>query len=297
MNQHRDDSRLALLLGKAALTALEQKHVTVIGLGGVGSWAAEALVRSGIGRITIADNDLICPSNINRQVQAMPGAVGLPKAEVLLERLREINPRCKAAAITQIFSKETANLFGLENTDYIIDAIDTLPHKIDLIMKGTINPVPQSPILFSCMGMAQKLDPTRIKTADIWNTRNCPLARLVRQELRKRGYTGHFTAVYSDEQPKRREEIFFEQGSAGKKAINNPAASSGVCCLGKVSDSGFNTQDSAASRGVLNPSHTINGSIVTVTAAAGMILASLVIRDILQKLPENPAGGGSAVYG
>lgn len=252
--------RVGLLLGEAVAAALEQKRVIVVGLGGVGSWAAEALVRSGIGHITLVDNDSVCPSNINRQIQALPGTIGLPKAAALMKRLLEINPRCDIAAFNQIFSLETASLFGIEKADYVIDAIDSFPHKLDLIQyvrgdtPGSV-PVPQRPILFSSMGMARKLDPTRIKTADIWNTRGCSLARLVRQELKKRGFTGHFTAVYSDEQLPYHESVSYEPGESGKKKIN--------------------------------------GSIVTVTAAAGMTLASLVIQDVYHTMTDQFSSEGS----
>ena len=248
--------RLALLVGEASMAAMEQKQVIVIGLGGVGSWAAEALVRSGIGRITIVDNDVISPSNINRQIEALPATVGLPKATALARRLHEINPRCKVSAFNQIFSGETASLLGIDKADYVIDAIDSMPHKLDLI-----EIVIEKTTLFSSMGMAQKLDPTRIKTADIWSTRNCPIARLVRQGLRKRGFTGNFTVVYSDEQHKRQKEIQYESGGP-----TTPEWSDGK----KI----------------------INGSLVTVTATAGMILASLVIRDIMNKANNSIAGAG-----
>ena len=245
--------RIRLLLGGEVTAALAQTQVVVVGLGGVGSWAAEALVRCGIGRITIIDNDTVCPSNINRQIQALPGTVGIPKAAALLKRLLEINPLCEVSAFNKIFSSETAPLFGIEQADYVIDAIDSIPHKLDLILYVSS----LRPVLFSSMGMAQKIDPTRIRTADIWDTRGCPLARLVRQGLKERGHTGHFTAVYSDEQLPRLEAISFAEGSGGKKIVN--------------------------------------GSIVTVTAAAGMVLASLVIRDVTQKL--NTAAGDSAAHG
>ena len=183
--------RLGILVGETVLSELEQKRVVVVGLGGVGSWAAEALVRSGIGHITIVDNDSVVVSNINRQVQALQETVGLPKAAVLKKRLLEINPRCEVSAFNQIFSRETASLFGIEKADYVIDAIDTLTHKLDLIETSCAVGVP----LYSSMGMARRLDPTRIKSADIWDTSGCPLARLVRQGLRKRSFSKNFTAV------------------------------------------------------------------------------------------------------
>jgi tRNA A37 threonylcarbamoyladenosine dehydratase len=249
--------RVSLLLGETVLGALAQKRVTVIGLGGVGSWAAEALVRSGLLHITIVDNDTVCATNINRQIQALPGTVGQSKAEALKARLLAINPRCEVTAVNRIFSRETvaaaALLSGIESASYVIDAIDTLPNKLDLIefvsgLRSAHAPGGAlRPRLFSSMGMASRLDPTRLKTADIWDSSGCPLARLVRQGLRKRGFTGHFTVVYSDEPPCGRQEHFDD-------------------------DTGCAGQGSSRKK--------INGSIVTVTAAAGMILASLVIRDL-----------------
>jgi tRNA A37 threonylcarbamoyladenosine dehydratase len=229
-------------VGGEVLAKLEQKNVIVTGLGGVGSWAAEALVRSGIGRITAVDSDTVDVTNINRQIQALPGTVGFPKAAVLAKRLREINPYCDVTAVTRVFSRETAALFGIEKADYVIDAIDSLNSKLDLIQ---VTAEARRPVLFSSMGMASRLDPSRLKTADIWDTSGCPLARLVRQGLKKREFAGHFTAVYSDEAIIPSRETIYETGPNGKKRLN--------------------------------------GSAVTVTAAAGMILASLVIRDICDR--------------
>lgn len=244
--------RLGLLVGGDGLSALERAGVIVFGLGGVGSWTAEALARSGIGRLTIVDNDSICVTNINRQVQATRNTVGRPKAEVLRERLLEINPRCEVRAFNQVFSKETADLFEIAAYDYVIDAIDSLTHKLDLI--ETAAGAPRPPVLFSSMGMACKLDPTRLKTADIWDTSGCPLARLVRQGLRKRGFRGSFTAVFSDEHIE------------GAKDIESVCGTARCFCSNRDSE-------------WCSSKKVINGSAVTVTAAAGMILASLVIRD------------------
>jgi len=223
--------RLALLTGAEALEKLARTSVLVVGIGGVGSWCAEALVRSGVGKITIVDFDMVDVSNVNRQLQATSRTVGCVKVEVLQQRLLEINPRCEVTAWRKIFSRENAGEFGIEKTDYVIDAIDSVECKLDLIETVCAIGDTHSVKLFSSMGMAKKMDPTRIRTAGIWETEGCPLARLVRQGLRKRGFTGNFTTVYSDE---RLEEI------------DNNAV----------------------------------GSAVTVTAAAGMALASLVLRDI-----------------
>ncbi|MDR1420924.1 MAG: tRNA threonylcarbamoyladenosine dehydratase [Treponema sp.] len=246
--------RLALLTGREVLDALAGTRVIVFGLGGVGSWCAEALVRSGIGAIDIVDSDRICVTNINRQVQATSRTVGLCKAETLRERLLEINPRCTVNAKREVFSRENSGGFNIAGADYVIDAIDSIRFKLDLIETCTGAGTP----FFSSMGTAQKLDPTRLKTRDIWKTEGCPLARLVRQGLRKRGYRGHFTAVYSDEQ-------------LPLQASGEAASCGSAACLCPAPDGG-GTDWCGAKR-------VINGSAVTVTAAAGLILASLVIRD------------------
>ncbi|MCL2043765.1 MAG: epoxyqueuosine reductase QueH [Treponema sp.] len=225
--------RLELLTGTEVLEKLAQTKALVFGLGGVGSWCAEALVRSGVGRIGIVDYDTVCESNVNRQVQATSRTLGRVKAEALKERLLEIHPRCEVTAWGETFSRENAASFGIENADYVIDAIDSLTHKLDLIETSCS----AGTRFYSSMGMAKKLDPTCIKTGSIWETQVCPLARLVRQGLRKRGFDRDFTVVYSDEQPLQR--------------ASEPNS---------------------------------KGSIVTVTAAAGMILASLVLRDVMGSL-------------
>jgi len=230
--------RFSLLIGKEKLERLANINVLVFGAGGVGSWAAEALVRSGIGKIGIIDNDTICASNINRQIEATTLTLGLPKAATLKKRLLEINPECEITAWDELFYRESAGKFNIEKADYVIDAIDTLNHKLDLI-EITYN---CGAVLFSSMGMALKMDPSQIKTASIWKTNNCPLARLVRQGLRKRGFTGDFTAVYSNEQ--------FHK--AGRSSVPGEKP--------------------------------VNGSAVTVTASAGLMLASLVLKCVVTGL-------------
>jgi tRNA A37 threonylcarbamoyladenosine dehydratase/predicted adenine nucleotide alpha hydrolase (AANH) superfamily ATPase len=242
---HNFLERLQLLTGGTGLEKISQKRVLVFGAGGVGSWAAEALVRSGIGKIGIIDNDSICASNINRQIEATSFTVGQPKASALKKRLLEINPLCEITAWDALFCRENAHLFGIESADYVIDAIDSLNHKLDLIetvCKAGVT-------LFSSMGMALKMNPSLIKTAPIWKTSVCPLARLVRQGLKKRGFTGTFTAVYSGEEPIR--------GNLHQDCAPPPM------------------QDAPQDR------KAANGSIVTVTASAGFLLASLVLRDAI----------------
>jgi tRNA A37 threonylcarbamoyladenosine dehydratase len=251
--------RLALITGSEALDALAEKRVIVFGLGGVGSWCAEALVRSGLGRIDLVDSDLVCVTNINRQVEATSKTVGLSKAETLKERLLEINPRCAVRAYGEVYSRKTSGHFDIPGADYVIDAIDSVSCKLDLIEAVSA----AGTALFSSMGMAQKLDPTRLKTAGIWETSGCPLARIVRQGLRKRGFAGTFTVVYSDEQLPVRTDISVSCG-----------ASACLCPARTKDESGRDFPDWCSLKKI------INGSAVTVTATAGMILASLVIRDI-----------------
>jgi tRNA A37 threonylcarbamoyladenosine dehydratase len=226
--------RLAIVTGGEGLEKIRRARVLVFGLGGVGSWAAEALVRSGIGSIGIIDNDTVCASNINRQVEATTLTLGQVKAEVLKKRLLEIDPACEITAWNELFCRENAGLFGIEEADYVIDAIDTLNHKLDLIQTVCGAGVP----FFSSMGMAMKMDPSRIKTASIWKTSGCNLARRIRWGLRKRGFSSDFTVVYSNEQIARNRT----PASAGERPVN--------------------------------------GSVVTVTASAGLLLASLVLRSI-----------------
>jgi tRNA A37 threonylcarbamoyladenosine dehydratase len=230
----------------------------------VGSWCAEALVRSGIGRITLVDSDTVCITNINRQAQATVATVGEFKTDALRRRLLEINPRCEVIHYNRVFSRESAGDFGIEKADYVIDAIDSLTNKLDLIEYGNRIGV----TLFSSMGMAQKLDPSRLRVADIWETGGCPLARLVRTGLRKRGFTASFTVVYSAERLPLSAGV---EASCGSARCLCPSKPGGLSCVA-----------GAAGRPVewCSSKKVINGSAVTVTATAGMILASLVLRDV-----------------
>jgi tRNA A37 threonylcarbamoyladenosine dehydratase len=247
--------RLALITGVTGLAALEHSAVTVFGLGGVGSWAAEALARSGVGALTLVDSDAVCVTNLNRQVQATVETIGAPKTTALAARLATIAPGCRVTTVTTVFDETTAAQFSasFQPGHYVVDAIDSLTPKLDLIEAATTG----GAFLVSSMGMAQKLDPTQIRAASIWETAKCPLARLVRQGLRRRGFTADFTAVYSPENLPRRTDI---PVACGTGACLCPAACDHEWCSSKL---------------------VINGSAVTVTAAAGMALASVVIKNIL----------------
>ena len=189
--------RSELLLGNEAMNRIAQKRVIIFGVGGVGSWCAESLVRSGIRKLTIVDSDCVSVTNINRQLMATTKTVGQVKVDALKERLLAINPSAEITALQQVFSADTASQFGLEGYDYIIDAIDSLKDKALLILLACQSKAK----LFSSMGAALKLDPTRIKTAEFWKVTGDPLARALRNRFKrdKQFPKRKFQCVFSDE--------------------------------------------------------------------------------------------------
>lgn len=189
-------SRTELLLGKEAMEKLANSRVAVFGIGGVGGYTVEALVRSGVGTIDIIDDDKVCLTNINRQIYATRKTVGKYKVDVAEERILEINPDAKVNKFRTFYTPETSEQFDFKNYDYVVDAIDTVTGKIELVMKAKET---NTPIICS-MGAGNKLDPTAFEVADIYKTSVCPLARVMRQELKKRGIK-KLKVVYSKEQP------------------------------------------------------------------------------------------------
>ena len=189
--------RSELLLGSEAMERIAKKRVIVFGVGGVGSWCAESLVRSGIKHLTIVDSDSVCASNINRQLMATTQTVGQVKVDVLKERLLCINPAAEITALHQFFTAETADSFHLDSYDYIVDAIDTLKDKTLLILMACNTEAK----FFSSMGAALKLDPTRIKITEFWKVQGDPLARVIRKRFKREGQypARKFQCVYSDE--------------------------------------------------------------------------------------------------
>ncbi len=186
--------RQKMLLGPQAMQALASSHVAVFGIGGVGSYASEALARAGIGELTFVDHDVIGESNINRQAVALHSTLGRSKAECMAERALDINPACSVHAVTTRYSADTRHLFDFTSFDYIIDAIDLVSCKIDLILTARELGVP----VISALGTGNKLDSSLFRVTDISKTENCPLARVMRKELRRRG-VNHHTVVYSPE--------------------------------------------------------------------------------------------------
>ena len=188
--------RTELLLGTEKLTTLRQAHVLVVGLGGVGAYAAEMIARVGVGRMTIADADTVGETNINRQLLALHSTIGRPKAEVLAERLRDINPEIELTVVNRyIKDEETYTLLDAANYDYVVDCIDTLSPKLALIAAALERKIP----LVSSMGAGAKTDPTQLEIKDISKTHHCPLAHMLRKRLHKIGIYKGFRAVFSPE--------------------------------------------------------------------------------------------------
>lgn len=238
-------SRTELLLGSVAMTALERAHVAVFGIGGVGGYAVEALVRSGLGAIDIVDSDVVSVSNINRQIIATYSTVGRSKAEVMAERIRDINPECRVTAHQCFYLPETREQFDFSRYDYIVDAVDTVTAKIALVMEAKRCQVP----IISSMGAGNKLDATAFMVADIYATSVCPLARVMRRELKMRNVDS-LKVVYSKEIPK------------------VPQENGGECMSLQTEQ-----QDDVRRR-------SIPGSTAFVPSVAGLVLASEVIKDL-----------------
>lgn len=235
---HDNFSRSELLLGPDAMERIARKRVIVFGVGGVGSWCAEGLVRSGIHQLTIVDSDCVCTTNINRQLMATTQTVGLPKVEVLKERLLTINPEAEITALQKFFTQETVEEFSLDDYDYIIDAIDSLKDKALLILTACQTKAK----LYSSMGAALKMDPTRIKVTEFWKVQGDPLARALRKKFKSKQQfpKRKFQCVYSD-------ELLTNLGHTTEQ------------CLTKAQ---------------------VNGSVVHITAVFGFTLSALVIEDI-----------------
>lgn len=189
-------SRTQLLLGPEAMATLSTKRVAVFGIGGVGGYVCEALIRSGIGSFDLIDDDKVCLTNLNRQIIATRKTVGKYKAEVMRDRMLEINPNAKIEIHKCFFLPENADDFPFNEYDYVVDAVDTVTAKIELILRSQNEGVP----VISAMGAGNKLDAGRLKVADIYDTKICPLARVMRRELKKRNVK-KLKVVYSDEQP------------------------------------------------------------------------------------------------
>lgn len=189
-------SRTELLLGKKGIEKLKNSKVAIFGIGGVGSYAVEGLARAGIGTLVLIDNDTICLTNINRQIHATTKTIGVEKVEAMKNRILEINPDAKVITHATFLNPDNSDELICQDYDYIVDAIDTISSKLDLIVKAKIKNIS----IISSMGAGNKLDPTRFEIADIYKTSMCPLAKVIRRELKKRNIVSLKT-VYSKEEP------------------------------------------------------------------------------------------------
>jgi tRNA A37 threonylcarbamoyladenosine dehydratase len=197
-------SRTELTIGPEGTDVLRNSTVAVLGIGGVGSIAAESLARSGIGRIIMIDKDVVDVTNINRQIHALSTTIGQPKADLMKGRIQLINPQCEAISLKMFYNEDTYETLFAYPIDYVIDASDTISYKIHLIKQCLTRKIP----IISCMGAANKVDPTRFQVADISKTHMDPLARIVRQKLREEGITRGVKVVFSTEKPaKPREDV------------------------------------------------------------------------------------------
>lgn len=209
--KHSQFQRSEMLLGGASTEILADKSVILFGLGGVGSYTAEALARAGIGKITVVDSDVVGETNLNRQLCALHSTVGMKKTEVVKSRILDINPNCAVTAIDKFYLPENSEEFSLGEYDYIADAIDTVSAKLDLAVKAQELGVP----IISCMGTGNKLDPSQFRISDISKTSVCPLCRVMRYELRKRGVKS-LNVVWSPEEPQKPAET---DEVTGKRAV------------------------------------------------------------------------------
>lgn len=243
-------SRSQLLLGREAMEKIESATVAVFGIGGVGSYAVEALVRGGVGGLVLFDDDRICLTNLNRQIHATRKTVGRAKAEAMRDRILEINPQCRVEVHQCFYTPENADQFDLSQYSYIVDAVDTVSAKLELVVRAQKAGVP----VISCMGAGNKLDPTKFEVADIYETSICPLARVMRRELRARGVE-HLKVVYSREPPL------------------DPIPDCSISCREHCICPPGTKRKCAARRA-------IPGSVSFVPPVAGMILAGEVLKDL-----------------
>ena len=223
-------SRERMLLGEEAVERLQKSHVIVFGLGGVGSFAVEALARAGVGELTLVDHDTVSLTNLNRQLYALHSTMGRWKAEVACERVRDINPGCRVHVIPEFYLPEHAERFWGARYDYIVDAIDTVSAKIDLACRAQELGIP----IVASMGTGNKLDPSRFEVADIYDTQVCPLCRVMRRELKKRDVK-KLKVVYSREEPRKPapcEEETGKRAVPGSISFVPPAA--GLLLAGEV---------------------------------------------------------------
>lgn len=247
-------SRTALLIGEEAVDKLAKARVAVFGIGGVGGYVCEALVRSGIGTFDLVDHDTVSLSNLNRQIIATHKTIGRYKVDVMKERMLEINPDVKVKVHNCFFLPENAEQFAFEEYDYVVDAVDTVTAKIALILRARQFHVP----VISSMGAGNKLDPSAFRVADIYDTKVCPLAKVMRRELKRRG-VDRLKVVYSEEIP-----ITPGSPAAWQQEDGLPGSRNEIAVLNEPGSSRRSTP----------------GSVAFVPSAAGLVIAGEVVKDL-----------------
>ncbi len=235
--------RSRLIMGDVALETLCSKRVLIVGVGGVGSWCAESLVRSGVCHLTIVDSDRVCQTNINRQLMATTETVGQAKVKALRERLLSINPEAEIEAREEVYCAETADTFDLDSYDYIVDAIDSIADKMLLIRRACQT----KSVFFSSMGAALKMDPTRVSVAEFWKVKGCPLAASLRRRFKK-----------EKDLPRRKFRCVFSEELLTNRATDLPDPDTG-----EVSRA--------------------NGSLSHITAIFGLTIAGLIVQEVYNK--------------
>ncbi len=240
--------RTELLLGHDAMEKFQQASIAVFGLGGVGSFTAEALARAGIGRLLLIDKDVVDVTNINRQLIALEGTIGQAKVDVMAERIQQINPKCQVIRKKMFFEESSVNEVFAEHLDYIADAIDTISSKLLLVLEANSRGIP----IISSMGAANKLDPTKFEILDLFETSVDPIAKVMRRELKKHGFSGPLPVVCSTEIPltpmHRYEQVVQDSDQATSRKIATPPA-----------------------------------SVAFVPPVAGLILASYIVRQLVNR--------------
>lgn len=250
-------SRTELLLGKEAMEKLQNSRVAVFGIGGVGGYVCEALARSGVGAFDLIDDDKVCLTNLNRQIIATHKTIGKYKTEVMKERILDINPKADVRIHNCFFLPENADEFSYEDYDYMVDAVDTVTAKIALVMKAQEKHIP----IISSMGAGNKLDGSQFRVADIYKTKVCPLAKVMRRELKKRGVK-KLKVVYSEEQSIRPME---DMSISCQTHCVCPPGAKHKC----------------------TERRDIPGSVAFVPSVAGLIIAGEVVKDLVKNIPQN----------
>ena len=252
--------RTELLLGSDAMLRLQEARVILFGVGGVGSWCAEGLVRSGVQHLTVVDMDCVDVTNINRQLMATTATVGQVKVEALRDHLLQVNPSADIVAIQEVYNSETAPHFCFEDYDYVVDAIDSLSNKMELILNATMDKT-ATYRFFSSMGAALKMDPTQMRVSEFWEVDGCPLAAALRRRMRrqKRFPARKFRCVWSP-------EVLANKGGANQTNVVCPT-----------------NEPSSIHR------KSVNGSLAHITGMMGLVLSGLVIDDIANRsVPDAP---------